>query len=68
MEERNFSLDFLKIVATIGIIFHHWQQVTGAYFENHINFYNGRFYWGVSGRAILCTLWFFLLEVYTENQ
>lgn len=46
MEERNFSLDFLKIVATIGIIFHHWQQVTGAYFENHINFYNGRFYWG----------------------
>lgn len=45
-EERYYSLDFLKIIATIGIIFHHWQQVTGAYFENHINFCNGRFYWG----------------------
>lgn len=25
--ERDYSLDFLKIVATILIIFHHYQQV-----------------------------------------
>lgn len=44
--ERRYSLDVLRIIATILIIFHHYQQVTGAYFEGHINFSNGRFYFG----------------------
>lgn len=44
--DRSFSLDFLKIIATICIVFHHYQQVTGAVFENGINFWSGVFYWG----------------------
>lgn len=44
--ERNYSLDVLRITATVLIIFHHYQQITGAYFEGHINFFNGKFYFG----------------------
>ena len=43
--KRNNGLDILKIVATILIVFHHYQQITGAIFES-INFYNGKFYFG----------------------
>lgn len=38
-------MDLVKTIATIFIIFHHYQQLTGAYFEGCINFYNGSFYW-----------------------
>lgn len=41
-EVRTGSLDFLKIVATILIVFHHYQQITGLTF-NRLNFYNGTF-------------------------
>ena len=46
MEERNYALDFLKICATIIIVFHHYQQVTEVVYINHINFFGGLFYWG----------------------
>ncbi len=46
MQTRDHSLDFLKIIATILIVFHHYQQITGVVWDNHINFYNGSFYWG----------------------
>lgn len=46
LKTRDYSLDFVKIVATIFIVFHHYQQVIGTYFENGINFYNGKFYFG----------------------
>lgn len=46
MPDREYALDFLKIVATILIVFHHYQQVTGAYFDGVINFYGGKFYFG----------------------
>ena len=36
--KREKSLDFIKIVATILSIFHHYQQVTEVYFNNGINF------------------------------
>lgn len=44
--ERYYSLDFLKIVATVIIICHHFQQLSGAFYPGYINFYNGKFYWG----------------------
>ena len=44
--ERRYSLDVLRIIATILIIFHHYGQVTGLYLEGHINYWNGRFYFG----------------------
>ena len=39
-------MDILRIAATILIIFHHYQQTTGAFFEGHVNYYNGRMYFG----------------------
>lgn len=43
--ERKYGLDILKIMATIIIVFHHYQQITGTVFEG-INFYGGKFYFG----------------------
>lgn len=44
-KERNYSLDFLKIIATILIVFHHYQQILNIEFKG-INFYGGKFYFG----------------------
>ena len=42
--KRNYALDFLKGIATIAIVFHHYQQATGAKFA--YNFCDGWFYYG----------------------
>jgi len=44
-KKRNYGLDFLKIVATILIVFHHYQQVLNVEFAG-INFFGGKFYFG----------------------
>ena len=44
---RNYSFDFLKIVASIGIVFFHYQYLTGARFDNFINFCGDWFNWGM---------------------
>ena len=43
---RYYSLDVLKIVATVFIVFHHYQQVTGAWFPGLVSFWGGRLYFG----------------------
>lgn len=43
--KREYSLDVLKIIATIIIIFHHYQQITSTRFL-HFNFYASSFYFG----------------------
>lgn len=45
MAKRVNSIDILKIIATVMIVFHHYQQVTETQFV-HINFYGGKFYFG----------------------
>lgn len=45
-KQREYSLDFIKILATVFIVFHYYQQVIGVYFDKGINFYNGKFYFG----------------------
>lgn len=47
MESRKHlgGLDILKIFATIGIVFHHYQQDFNVQFEGY-NFNNGAFYFG----------------------
>lgn len=45
-KQREYSLDVIKIIATVIIIFHHYQYVTGAKFEQGINFLDGKFYFG----------------------
>lgn len=42
-KKRIYSLDFLKILATIAIIFHHYQIYTKTHFAAGINFVGGRF-------------------------
>jgi len=45
--KRSNALDFVKIVATTIILFHHYQQDGQVRFSNHLNFfYNSRFDWG----------------------
>ena len=44
-KKRNGFLDLVKIIATILIIFHHFQQGTGVRFSL-INFWAGSFYFG----------------------
>ncbi len=46
VKQRFYSLDVLKIVATIFIVFCHFQQVSNVYYPNHLNFYGGKFNFG----------------------
>ena len=41
--QRKIIPDLIKILCTVGILFHHYQQFTGTYFYKGINFYGGRF-------------------------
>lgn len=43
---RNYSFDFLKILAATGIVFHHFQATTRARYDNFINFSGTWFSWG----------------------
>lgn len=46
--KRNHSLDFLKVIATTIILFHHYQQDGQVQFVNHPNFFfNPHFDWGL---------------------
>lgn len=44
-KKRLCNLDILKIVSATFIVFHHYQQVSGASF-NGFNFYGGKISWG----------------------
>lgn len=45
-DNRSLLPDIIKIVCTCGIIFHHYQQLTGTYFYRGLNFWGGKFYFG----------------------
>ena len=45
-EQRKVLPDIIKIICTVCILFHHYQQLTGTFFYKGINFYGGRFYFG----------------------
>lgn len=42
----NIGISLLKIISTILIVFHHYQQITGLRFKNFVNFYGGGVYFG----------------------
>lgn len=42
---RDHALDFLKIIATLVIVLHHYENAFGLHFET-LNFGNGKFYFG----------------------
>lgn len=53
MQKRSYALDAVKVLATTCVLFHHFQQVSGARFEHHINF------WGD-----LTFNWWMMVEVF----
>lgn len=64
--KRIYSLDVLRVVATICIVFHHYQQITGAFFEGGLNFFGGRFGFGMVVEFFF-VLSGFLAYRYVEN-
>lgn len=44
--DRIYSLDFLRIIATLIIVMHHYQQLMYVFFDGRINFYGGIFDFG----------------------
>lgn len=46
MTKRMPGLDAIKIIATILIVFHHYQQITGAWWGETF-FYSDKFYFGI---------------------
>lgn len=44
--KKVYGLNIIKILATIIIVFHHYQQMFGFWLEGKINFNNGSFYFG----------------------
>ena len=44
--KRNGAIDFLKFLASIILVLHHYQQVNYVFIDNGVNFYSGHFYWG----------------------
>ena len=44
--KRKHALDILRIIATILIVFHHYQQVIGDFSDGSFSFYSGGFYFG----------------------
>lgn len=63
---RSYGLDFLKVLATIAIVFHHYQQVFDVTFENHINFFGDWFYWGYMVELFFLLSGYFMYR-YTER-
>lgn len=43
---RIYSLDFLRIIATLIIVMHHYQQLMRVFFDGPVNFYGDEFYFG----------------------
>lgn len=43
---RDAALDLLRICAAVLVVFHHYQQLTGARFTGFPNFFDGRLYVG----------------------
>ena len=63
MSKREYSLDLLKFLSIVLIIFHHYQQTFNIFFEKGINFYNGEFYFGY-----IVELFFILSGIFTYKN
>ena len=44
--ERIYSLDVLKILGTVIVVFHHYQQYMEVKFPNGVNYFFGQFFFG----------------------
>ena len=60
--ERNGSLDFIKIVFTVLIVFHHYQQTLEVTFSQGVNYFNGKIYVGVIADCFFVISGFLMLK------
>lgn len=45
-KERNYTLDFIKVLSALFIVLHHYWQITNIQTSKGINFYGGYITWG----------------------
>lgn len=64
---RIYTLDALKFFAAIGIVFHHYQQVTEVIFPK-FNFYGGRIYFGYLVELFFILSGFFMAVHMNKNK
>lgn len=62
-KERSYALDFIKVIATTIILFHHYQQIGRVWYENHPNFfYNPHFDWSLMVELFFAISGFFAFK------
>lgn len=62
VNKRFYSLDIFKIIATIFIVFHHYQQISRVYFQNQVNFFGGKFNFGYMVELFFILSGFFMFS------
>ena len=59
---RWHGLDFVKVIATILIVLHHYWQAHNVYINDGVNFFNGKFYFGHLVELFFVLSGFFMLR------
>lgn len=59
--QREHGLDFVKVIATLLIVLHHYWQVQNVHIDNFVNFYGGKFYFGYIVELFFVLSGFFML-------
>lgn len=67
-DSRKVLPDIIKIILTGCILFHHYQQLTGTYFNRGINFYGGKFYFGYLVEIFFLISGFFMVPYIAKIQ
>lgn len=65
---RNYSLDVIRIVATILIVFHHYQQIFAVTYPSGVNYYGGQFYFGYMVELFFVLSGFFMAPYIAKIQ
>ena len=65
---RHYSLDFIKVLGTIFILFHHYQQFICGSFADGLNFYGGCYNFGYMVELFFILSGFFMFPYICEIQ
>jgi len=65
---RQYNLDLLKVIATIFILFHHYQQYICGSFTNGLNFYGGIYNFGYMVELFFILSGYFMFPYIREIQ
>ena len=68
INKRSYPLDFLKIVATIIIVLHHFQQNVNVVYDHSPNFWGSWFYWGYMVELFFLLSGYFMFKYIPKLQ